>query len=80
MHVYHEIAAKYGKVDYSDPEAVTQFFRETLPTLSDEIRLAISEELLARDGEKAKPVPRGPYPKNVPAPKITELLKIPKID
>ncbi len=51
MHVYADIAKKYGKVDPSNQSAVRNFFRKTLPKKSASVREEIFNELLARDGE-----------------------------
>lgn len=50
-HVYADIASRYG-VDPDDEEAVDKWFNEILPMLPVDIRAAIFEELLARDGER----------------------------
>ena len=49
-HVFADIAARYG-VDPGDREAIDKWFDEILPTLPIEVRAAIFEELLARNGE-----------------------------
>jgi len=49
-HVFSDIASRYG-VDPEDQEAVDKWFNEILPVLPVEIRAAIFEELLARNGE-----------------------------
>ncbi len=49
-HVFADIASRYG-VDPADQEAVDKWYNEILPMLPVEIRAAIFEELLARDGE-----------------------------
>lgn len=60
MHVYAEIAARHGKVNPTDEEAVDRFFAEEVPTLSEEVQREIMNELLARDGESPEPLKRSP--------------------
>ena len=50
MHVYNEIAARYG-VDSTDEEAVDHFFEVTLQGFTLPEQQAIFDELLSRDGE-----------------------------
>jgi len=51
MHVYADIAKRYGRIDPNDQSAVRNFFRQTLPRKSESIKEEIFKELLARDGE-----------------------------
>jgi DNA-binding CsgD family transcriptional regulator len=51
MHVYGEIAARYG-VDPSSGPAVTRFFTNTINTLPIPIQQEIAEEFLHRDAEE----------------------------
>lgn len=55
MHVYAEIAARYG-VDPGDDGAVDRFFIERAVTLPLAERELIVSELFGRDGEVAEPV------------------------
>lgn len=50
MHVYEEIAARFG-VDGADPEAVTKFFTDDFVTCPEQLQVLIFDELLARDAE-----------------------------
>jgi hypothetical protein len=50
MHVYAEIAARYG-VDPSDISAVQDFFAKRLPAEPQVVQDKVLAELLARDGE-----------------------------
>ena len=54
MHVYAEIAARYG-VDPADDDAVDHFFIERAGTLPVGEQQLIAMELLGRDGEAVKP-------------------------
>jgi hypothetical protein len=51
MHVYADIAKRYGDVDPHDQAAIRQFFRHTLLTKPEAVREEIFNELLSRDGE-----------------------------
>lgn len=51
MHVYGEIAARYG-VDPTSGPAVTRFFTNTINTLPILVQQEIAEELLHRDAEE----------------------------
>ncbi|ALA58835.1 hypothetical protein NITMOv2_2420 [Nitrospira moscoviensis] len=53
MHLYTDIARRYGNVDPHDQAAVRKFFRHTLLTKPDSVREEIFNELLSRDGEAA---------------------------
>lgn len=55
MHVYAEIAARYG-VDPSDDDAVDSFFIERAARLPVGEQELIASELFGRDGEVAEPV------------------------
>lgn len=51
MHVYNEIAARYG-VDPADDDAVDRWFEEEAAKLPEDEQAAIGRELLERDGEQ----------------------------
>ena len=53
MHVFAEIAAKYG-VDSSDDDAIDDFFATKTSALPPEVQVQILSELYARDGEQAR--------------------------
>lgn len=81
MHVYDEIAARYG-ADVSTYEGALKFWEEVVPTLSKKKQRAIFDELLARNGETPKPLSyEREYPKNAPIPKLSEspVAKLPRI-
>jgi len=70
-HSFHDVAARYGKVDPGDPEAVRHWFTEVLPTLPPATIEEILESLLK--GEPAtdeRPTARS-YPKGVPLPSLS---------
>lgn len=50
MHVYSEIAARYG-VDPKDENTVDEFYKTGYEKLSQEVQMGIADELIARDGE-----------------------------
>lgn len=80
MHVYYELAARYGNVDPSDYEAVLKFFTTDILNLDESVRAEIGKELLTRDGEPAKPMGPRKYPENAPAPKAGKALTFPIVD
>jgi hypothetical protein len=53
MHVYRDIASRYG-VDVASREALSRFFNHDLHQLPAETQRAIAEELLDRDGEASQ--------------------------
>jgi hypothetical protein len=70
--VFHDVAARYGKVDPSDAEALERWFTEVLPTLPKEQIEEILEELLAHDGSQAPRTESHSYPQNVPLPSLED--------
>lgn len=75
MHVFAELAAKYGHVDPENEEAVLLFFEEQVLKLPENIQVAIGEELFARDGEPSNPIKARSYTKDAPVPKLSEITK-----
>jgi len=70
-HTFHDIAARFGKVDLNDPEAVRHWFTEVLPTLPPGTIEEIFEAVLKADETTDdKPVPRS-YPQGVPLPSLS---------
>jgi hypothetical protein len=68
---FHDIAARFGKVDPNDPEAVRHWFTEVLPTLPPDTIEEILEALLGEDAATDdKPTPRS-YPQGVPLPSLS---------
>ncbi len=63
MHVFNEIAARYGCEDTDD------FFTNVLGKLPMVVCQNIFDELLVRDGEPSKPMAPRKYTTGVPVPK-----------
>lgn len=71
IHLFHDIAARYGSVDPGDPEAVQHWFSEVLPTLPPETIEEILEALLGEEETTdERPTVRS-YPKGVPLPSLS---------
>jgi len=68
---FHDIAARYGKVDPGDPEAVRHWFTEVLPTLPPNTIEQILEALLGGVGAADDKQTVRSYPQGVPLPSLS---------
>lgn len=66
-----DVAARHGKVDPTDVEAVQHWFSEVLPTLPPGTIEEILEELLQHDGASDDKAPARAYPKDAPLPSLS---------
>ena len=70
--VFYDVAARHGKVDPSDAEALQRWFTEVLPALPNEQIEEILEVLLSHDGSQAARAESRSYPRNVPLPSLED--------
>ena len=73
---FFDVAARFGKVDPSDAEAVQHWYTEVLPTLPSETIEEILEALLESDaeaghGDAGDGEPAHSYPQGVPLPSLS---------
>jgi len=66
-----DIAARYGKVDPTDIEAVQRWFSTVLPTLPPATIEEVLEELLKHDGASDDKSLAPVYPKDAPLPTLS---------
>ena len=69
---FHDIAARYGKVDPTDSDAVRHWFTEVLPILPHATIEEILEALLQGDGPIDEEQPARSYPQGVPLPSLSQ--------
>lgn len=67
---FADAAAKYGKVDPEDIEAVQRWFTEALPTLPVDIIEQVIRDLLAQDGATPEREIIPVYPERAPLPSL----------
>ena len=67
---FADAAAKYGRVDSNDIEAVQKWFAEKLPTLSVDIIKKVLHDLLAQDGAATDREIIPVYPERAPLPSL----------
>ena len=67
---FADAAAKYGRVDPDDIEAVQKWFTEELPTLSVDIIEKVLHDLLAQDGAVSGRELIPVYPERAPLPSL----------
>jgi len=66
-----DVAARHGKVDPTDIEAVHRWFTDVLPTLPPGTIEEILEELLQHDGTSDDKATARVYPKGAPLPSLS---------
>ena len=69
---FHDVAARYGKIDLSDADAIERWYTEVLPALPKEKIEEILEVLLSHDGSQAARTESRSYPRNVPLPSLED--------
>ena len=68
---FFDVAAQYGNVDPSDPEAVHDWYTDVLPNLPPETVEEILEILVEGEGTSAEGETTRSYPKGVPLPSLS---------
>jgi len=68
MHIYRNLAVKYGNIDPSDIEAVNRFFEKDVYNLSKFTRLRIIATLFRHNGDRPESISFGMIDKDVPLP------------